>query len=410
MQTRSPYGCWAQAARRKALSRGMDGCFRRWSATPPSQVLSQYHSHSCTSEPRAWLAWLRPGALDPRSTRLQANSEQSSHIDDRDDDVRSPTPTQATFIAKPPLGLHSPYFACRPTLYSMPDLFIEAPVIMFLLLIWSVHWELIMYVSVSLSIITPQTTPYASRAGHFLSAGNAHWHMSPTISAPALDSSSSPVVPQDSSAQVILANLSLRCPMDSSLADLYLWLYHLHHSHLRLKWCQRSRILHHPHRQMSQLRAQGFPPTRIWDTTAKHAEVHRATLYGYLNDDEVTPNYSIGVPCFSRVLFSRVSRSVTVLFFPRLFSRVSHSVTVNLLSQRWFCCSGTFSHLTHATTPFLKGQIALYSSFSWSDWLGWWGGGGVVFSACPAIGACWFFTHLWLQLSYSQTDGTHINV
>jgi hypothetical protein len=104
----------------------------------------------------------------------------------------------------------------------MPDIFIEAPVIIFLLLIWSVHWKLIMYVSVSLSIITRQTTSYASRAGHFLGAGNAHWHKSPTISAPALDSSSSPVVPQDSSAQVILANLFLRCPMDSSFADLYL--------------------------------------------------------------------------------------------------------------------------------------------------------------------------------------------
>jgi hypothetical protein len=82
----------------------------------------------------------------------------------------------------------------------MSDIFIEAPVIVFLLLIWSVRWELIIYVSVSLSIITPQTTPYASRAGHFLSVNDAHWHMSPTISAPALDLSSSPVVPQDSSA------------------------------------------------------------------------------------------------------------------------------------------------------------------------------------------------------------------
>jgi hypothetical protein len=82
----------------------------------------------------------------------------------------------------------------------LPDIFLEAPVIIFLLLIWSVCWELIMYVSVSLSIISPQTTPYASRAGHILSADDAHWHMSPTISAPALDLSSYPVVPHDSSA------------------------------------------------------------------------------------------------------------------------------------------------------------------------------------------------------------------
>ena len=39
-----------------------------------------------------------------------------------------------------------------------------------------------------------------SRAGEYLSADDAHRHVSPTISAPALDSSSSPVVPQESSA------------------------------------------------------------------------------------------------------------------------------------------------------------------------------------------------------------------
>jgi hypothetical protein len=38
------------------------------------------------------------------------------------------------------------------SLSSVPDIFIEAPVIIFLLLIRSVRWELIMYVSVSLSI------------------------------------------------------------------------------------------------------------------------------------------------------------------------------------------------------------------------------------------------------------------
>jgi hypothetical protein len=47
---------------------------------------------------------------------------------------------------------------------------------------------------------TPQATPYMSRAGQYLSADDAHRHMSPTISAPALDSSSSPVVPQESPA------------------------------------------------------------------------------------------------------------------------------------------------------------------------------------------------------------------
>jgi hypothetical protein len=38
------------------------------------------------------------------------------------------------------------------SLSSVPDITIEAPVIIFLLLIWSVRWELIAYVSVSLSI------------------------------------------------------------------------------------------------------------------------------------------------------------------------------------------------------------------------------------------------------------------
>ena len=38
------------------------------------------------------------------------------------------------------------------SLSSVPDIFIEAPVIIFLLLFQSVRWELITYVSVSLSI------------------------------------------------------------------------------------------------------------------------------------------------------------------------------------------------------------------------------------------------------------------
>jgi hypothetical protein len=41
------------------------------------------------------------------------------------------------------------------SLSSVPDIFIEAPVIIFLLLFWSVRWEIITYVSVSLSVTNP---------------------------------------------------------------------------------------------------------------------------------------------------------------------------------------------------------------------------------------------------------------
>ena len=41
------------------------------------------------------------------------------------------------------------------SLSSVPDIFIEAPVIIVFLLFWSVRWEIIMYLSVSLSITNP---------------------------------------------------------------------------------------------------------------------------------------------------------------------------------------------------------------------------------------------------------------
>jgi steroid 5-alpha reductase family enzyme len=59
---------------------------------------------------------------------------------------------QSAHVIQQTPGRSTRSLARMSSLSSVPDITIEAPVIIFLLLIWSVRWELITYDSVSLSI------------------------------------------------------------------------------------------------------------------------------------------------------------------------------------------------------------------------------------------------------------------